>query len=131
VVADGWYEWQRAEDPRQRPRPLRFSLAGGDPFCFAGLWAASEDGGETVRSCAIVTCAANDLARPIHDRMPVVLPAPELWDAWLDPRLDGRDVSELLRPLASDELRVRPANPLVNSVANDGPGCLEPELTLL
>jgi hypothetical protein len=29
--------------------------------------------------------------------------------------------------LPSDRLRVRPANPFVNSAANEGPGCLEPE----
>jgi putative SOS response-associated peptidase YedK len=38
VLADGWYEWQRPEDPRQPKRPLHFSLTGGGPFCFAGLW---------------------------------------------------------------------------------------------
>ena len=63
--------------------------------------------------------------------MPVVLPGPEKWDAWLDPDLDGPAACELLLSLPSEQLRVRPANPLVNSVANDGPGCLEPELTLL
>jgi putative SOS response-associated peptidase YedK len=63
--------------------------------------------------------------------MPVALTEPGAWDAWLDSRLDGPSVSELLLPLPSEQLRVRPANPLVNSVANDGPGCLEPELTLL
>jgi putative SOS response-associated peptidase YedK len=63
--------------------------------------------------------------------MPVVLNDPAAWNAWLDPALDGDAVSELLRPLPSSELSVRPANALVNSVRNDGPGCLEPELTLL
>lgn len=125
LLADGWYEWQKPEDPRQRRKPVHYSLAGGQPFCFAGLWTTATS------SCTIITCAANDLARPIHDRMPVVLDEAAGWEAWLDPALDGRAVSELLAPLPSDRLRVRVANPLVNSVANDGPGCLDPELTLL
>jgi putative SOS response-associated peptidase YedK len=37
VVADGYYEWQKPEDPRQPRRPMHFSLGGGEPFCFSGL----------------------------------------------------------------------------------------------
>src|SRR5215211_7310277 len=58
VVADGFYEWLKAEDPRQPRRPLRFSLAGGASFSFAGLWTTwrgAED--EPVASCTIVTTA--------------------------------------------------------------------------
>jgi putative SOS response-associated peptidase YedK len=125
VLADGWYEWQGPEDPRQPRRPVYFSLPDQAPFCFAGLWTGSTS------SCTILTCPANDLARPIHDRMPVVLREPAAWDAWLDSGLGGEDVSALLAPLPSGELSVRAANPVVNSVRNDGPDCLEPELTLL
>jgi putative SOS response-associated peptidase YedK len=124
VVADGWYEWQRPEDPRQPRRPLHFTLADGELFCFAGLWTRWGRGGEAVASCAIITCAANELVRPVHDRMPVVLPDPELWRAWLDPSLDGEAVRDFLVPLPSEQVVVRPANPLVNSARNEGPGCL-------
>jgi hypothetical protein len=73
----------------------------------------------------IITCAANELVHPVHDRMPVVvLPDPELWRAWLDPALDGEAVRELLLQLRPERLVVRPANPLVNSARNEGPGCL-------
>jgi putative SOS response-associated peptidase YedK len=125
VVADGWYEWQKPEDPKQPRKPVYFSLPAGEPFCFAGLWT------HRTASCTILTCAANDLARPVHERMPVLLTDPAVWDAWLDPVLDGVAACELLAPLPSEQLTVRPANPLVNAVVNDGPGCLEPELTLL
>jgi putative SOS response-associated peptidase YedK len=119
VVADGWYEWQKPEDPQLPRRPLHFSLAGRRPFCFAGLWTEG-----ATPSCTIVTCAANDLARPIHDRMPVVLTEPGAWNAWLDPGLDGADVAELLMPLPDDQLGVQAAHPFVNSSANEGPECL-------
>jgi putative SOS response-associated peptidase YedK len=125
VLADGWYEWQGPEDPRQPRRPVHFALASGDPFCFAGLWA------RTSASCTILTCTANELARPIHDRMPVVLAEPAAWEAWLDPSLDGQAAAQLLAPLPSAELSVRAANPVVNKAGHDGPDCLEPELTLL
>jgi putative SOS response-associated peptidase YedK len=71
-----------------------------------------------------VTCEANNLARPIHDRMPVVLTEPTAWDTWLDSALDGATVSELLLPLPSELLSVRPANPVVNSGRHEGPDCL-------
>jgi putative SOS response-associated peptidase YedK len=38
IMAGGYYEWQRPEDPRQPRRPVHFSLEGDEPFCFAGLW---------------------------------------------------------------------------------------------
>ena len=123
VLADGWYEWQKPEDPRQPRRPVYFSRPGREPFCFAGLW--------TVGTCTILTCEANDLSRPIHDRMPVVLTESNRWEAWLDPALDGAAVCELLAPLPSDELSMRPANRVVNSALHDAPDCLQPELTLL
>jgi putative SOS response-associated peptidase YedK len=125
LVADGWYEWQGAEDPRVPRRPVHFSLASGEAFCFAGLWT------DATATCTILTCAANDLARPIHDRMPVVLSEPAAWSAWLDPAVDGPAASELLAPLPSPELAVRAANPVVNRAGYDGPDCLEPELSLL
>ena len=124
VLADGWYEWQRPEDPRQPKRPLHFSLPDDQLFCFAGLWTRWRRAGEVVASCTIVTCAANRLVRPIHNRMPVVLAQPELWRAWLDPSLDREAARELLIPLPSEQLVGRPANPIVNSARNEGPGCL-------
>ncbi len=128
VLADGWYEWQRPEDPRQPRRPMHFSLPDREPFCFAGLWTSwSAPGGQVVPTCTIVTCEANQLARPIHDRMPVVLSEPAAWEAWLDPALDGPAVSELLVPLPSDRLSVWPASPVVNSSRHEGPDCLRIE----
>jgi putative SOS response-associated peptidase YedK len=125
VLADGWYEWQKPEDPRQPRRPVHFSLAGGEPFCFAGLWTSwTSPEGDAVPSCTIVTCEANEATLPIHDRMPVVLPEPAGWEAWLDPALDGRMVHELLAPLQSDWMSARPASAAVNSVRHDAPDCL-------
>ena len=125
VLADGWYEWQRPEDPKQPHRPVRFSLADGRPFCFAGLWTRwSAPDGSVVPSCTIVTCAANELARPIHERMPVVLADAETWETWLDPAVHAGAASELLVPLVAEKMVVRPGNPIVNSARHEGPDCL-------
>ncbi len=125
VLADGWYEWQRPEDPRQPKRPLHFSLTGGGPFCFAGLWTRwTSTDGQIVPSGTIVTCQANELVQPIHDRMPVVFADPELWQAWLHPSLDSAAARELLAPLPGDGVVVRPASPVVNSARHEGSDCL-------
>jgi putative SOS response-associated peptidase YedK len=132
IVADGWYEWQKPEDPKQPRRPLHFALDNGRPFFFAGLWTTwASPEGEEIASCTIVTCEANAVARPIHDRMPVVLPDAAAGDAWLAPQLDGVAVREFLRPLAADLLRVQAASPVVNSARHEGPDCLLAELPLV
>ena len=125
VMADGFYEWLKAEDPQEPRRPLRFSLAGGASFCFAGLWTTwrgAED--ERVASCTIVTTAANELVAPVHDRMPVVLADVASWEAWLDPALDAGAVGPLLAPLAAERMAVAAANPAMNSPDYDEPDSL-------
>jgi putative SOS response-associated peptidase YedK len=108
VLADGFYEWIAAEDPKQPRLPLRFSLASGASFCFAGLWTTWR--GE-VSSCSVITTAANELVARAHDRMPVVLAEPDAWEAWLDPELSAADVAALLAPLPAGSLEVAPADP--------------------
>jgi putative SOS response-associated peptidase YedK len=118
VVADGFYEWLKPEDPKGLRLPVRFALAGGASFCFAGLWAN--------RSCTVITTHANELVAPAHDRMPVILADPAAWEAWLDPSLDGEAVAPLLAPLAADLMSAAPANPALNSADYDEPDCLQP-----
>ncbi|MXW30158.1 MAG: SOS response-associated peptidase, partial [Chloroflexi bacterium] len=69
IPADGFYEWWRGSGSRS---PVRVTLASGEPFTFAGLWETWRDpNGDPVGSCTIITTQANELLRPIHDRMPV------------------------------------------------------------
>ena len=127
IPADGFYEWRKDENGKQ---PIWISRPDGEHWAFAGIWAKLEDpDGQIVHSCAIVTCEPNDLIKPIHDRMPVIL-EPESEAAWIDPEMDPRSLVELLRPLASDQLRTREVSDAVNSVREDGPHLLEPPLKL-
>jgi putative SOS response-associated peptidase YedK len=121
VLADGFYEWIGSEDPKQPRLPVHFSLAGGASFCFAGLWTTWR--GE-LRSCTIITTAANELIEPVHDRMPVVLADAAAWEAWLDPELDGAAVAPLLGPFPAASMRMARANPVVNAADYEGPDCL-------
>jgi putative SOS response-associated peptidase YedK len=43
---------------------------------------------------------------------------------WLDEELDGHAVRELLVPVASEAISIRPASPVVNSARHEGRECL-------
>jgi putative SOS response-associated peptidase YedK len=116
VLADGWYEWLKAEKKGGDRIPFRYTVDGGEPFAFAGLWGRRRIGSELVHSALILTCAANAVCAPVHDRMPVVLAGPEEEAAWLAGESEG-----LLAPLAAERTTVAPANPAVNKAGVEGP----------
>jgi putative SOS response-associated peptidase YedK len=126
IVADGFYEWRKLDDsPRPPKQPYWVSLPDGEPFAFAGLWAGWRTPEDTwLRSCAIVTTKPNETLEPIHDRMPVILPA-GAEAAWLDPAGDPDELRGLLRPLPDDLTAVRAVGNAVNDARYDGPACLE------
>ena len=66
-------------------------------------------------SACILTCAANRVAAPVHDRMPCVLGGPDEEAAWLAGESDG-----LLVPLADERTAVAAANPAVNKAGVEG-----------
>ncbi len=96
---------------------MRVVMRSGEPFAFARLWSVwRAPEGNAVPSWAIITTAANDLLRPIHARMPVVLPS-EIEGLWLD--------AGVLTPYPADAMEAYEVSTLVNSVANDGPEVIE------
>lgn len=124
IAADGWFEWLRAEDPRQPRQPFRFTLDGGAQFAFAGLWTQARIGGQSVETATILTCSAagNAVAAPIHDRMPVVLADRESERAWMSDEVDGRAALALCRALPADRIGLAAANPRVNRSGLDDEG---------
>ena len=122
VVADGFYEWQRTGRAKQ---PHFFQLRGGRPFAFAGLWEAwRRPDNAPLETCTLLTTEANELVRPIHDRMPVILPR-TAYDAWLDPAVASPDtLAPLLAPYPSGEMEARAVSPFVNSPTHDSPECI-------
>ncbi|OGX06897.1 MAG: hypothetical protein A3G87_00625 [Omnitrophica bacterium RIFCSPLOWO2_12_FULL_50_11] len=126
VVADGFYEWCDVGHGRRKV-PTWISLSSGEPFAFAGLWDAWRNpAGETIESFTVITTTANDVVRPIHHRMPVIL-AREAEDHWLDPELRDPDkLRDLLVPYLSAEMRAYEVASLVNSPENDVPECKQP-----
>lgn len=124
VPATGFYEWRAASGPKQ---PYTIGMADGGPFAMAGLWEHwTEPDGAAVETCAILTTEANELLRPIHARMPVIV-APSDFDLWLDPALAMPELlAPLLRPFDAAAMAAHPVSRHVNNVRNDDPACLEP-----
>ena len=126
VLADGFYEWAK-EPGRQVKIPHRFVLKTGRPFAFAGLWDIWKTPlGEPLLSFTIITTGPNELMKPIHDRMPVILHK-EDEELWLDTSMsDEGKLLELLRPYDSKEMKQYEVSLDVNSPKQDGPECIEP-----
>ena len=122
VPADGFYEWTGPKDAR---KPLWFHRPNGELLLFAGLYESWQPSPETWQlTFTIITTEANDLVRPIHDRMPVILNADDV-EEWLFQGNAADAVRRLLVPVSYDYLEVTPASTRVNSVKNDDPACLE------
>lgn len=120
IPADAFYEWDRSVTPRQ---PYAIGPAQpGEMLALAGIWSGDRDELPTV---AILTTGPSDLVRPIHDRMPVILPLDAL-GAWLDPTSDLGDLAPMLGPAPDATLRRWPVSTAVNRVASDGRELLRP-----
>ena len=124
VPADGFYEWK--VEGRGKT-PWLFRLAGGGPFALAGLWERFEaPGTEPFESFAIVTTEANELVRPVHARMPVLLDA-ETEALWRRPGpLDPTELDRCLAPFDASAMEAWPVSTWVNAAAHEGPRCAEP-----
>lgn len=124
VPADGFYEWLAVEEGRPKiPHYIR--LRSAEPFAFAGLWSEwRAPDGEVLPTFTIVTTRPNELVRPVHDRMPVLLGA-EAREAWLAPGpADERKLRDLLRPYDAAEMEMYPVSRWVNSVDHEGERCI-------
>lgn len=119
VPATGFYEWVKDSEGNRLPWYIR--RADGAPLAFAGLWQGwGEDG---MRTCAIVTCAANAFMSRIHHRMPVIL-SPGDWGKWLGE--EGKGAALLMRAAPEDALEAWRVGRAVNSNRASGPGLIEP-----
>ncbi|MFD3003846.1 SOS response-associated peptidase [Pontibacter toksunensis] len=119
VPADGFFEWQVTP---QGKVPHRILLLDENTFSFAGLWDEwlDKSSGEILHTYTIITTEANELVKPIHDRMPVIL-SPEAEELWLDAHESQNVLLSLLKPYAANKMKAYPVSPLVNSPLNNVP----------
>lgn len=122
VPALGWYEWQELPSGKL---PWYLHDAKGELLGFAGLWDRWEGQGQVIESCSVVVGPANDAFKPIHDRMPFVLP-PDRANQWLDRKMtDGAKAMELLQPNPDDAIAFYRVGTRVSNARNQGPELIE------
>ena len=138
IPMDGFYEWQAATasspvNAKGKPmkQPMFIHRVDGEPLAVAGLWSAwrPKDGppeAPWLHTCTVITTSANHTMEPVHDRMPVILPA-TAWQQWLDPGTDDTDaLRALLVPAPDSLLTMHKVSTEVNNVRNKGVELIRP-----
>ncbi len=136
LPADGYFEWyptsQLTAKGKPRKQPYFIRPVDHGTLAMAGLYEIwrdperAEDDPERFRwTCTVITTQAEDSLGHIHDRMPLMV-EPDRWQRWLDPRISGADLLDLLVPAAPGRLEAYPVSTLVSNVRNNGPELLEP-----
>jgi putative SOS response-associated peptidase YedK len=124
IPASGFYEW-KSENGSKQPYYIK---PKEDPlFGFAGLWESwtDEERDQELNSCTIITTSPNRIMKPIHNRMPVILPTSR-YDPWLDPDQDPEHLSSFLTPCQSSQMDAYAISSEVNNPEYDNPSCIEP-----
>ena len=124
VPASGFYEWKTVG--KKHKQPYFFRKAGGGVFVYAGIWDRWESADGPVDSVAVVTVPANELVRPLHDRMPAIIPEGQ-FGLWLDPKEHSPEkLLPLLVPYPAERMESWPVSDRVNSAKVEEPGLNAP-----
>jgi putative SOS response-associated peptidase YedK len=130
IPASGFYEWQKKGTGAKQP--FYFYLKEKEVFGFAGLWETwlDKQTGEELETCTIITTEANEVLKPVHERMPVIL-KPESYDEWLDAKVKNTDkLQELLKPYPSKEMDSHAVSTNINYPSKDSPDLIKPSNSL-
>ncbi|WP_371152943.1 SOS response-associated peptidase [Buchananella felis] len=139
VPACGYYEWRAGAagvaggraGAGAAKQPFFISDPSGAPLALAGLYEswrypAGPEAGRWLHTVTILTRAATEHLAPIHDRMPVVVPA-QLRGQWLAPgELSAGEAAGLLDCLPPALLEACAVGAGVGNVRNNHPGLLAP-----
>lgn len=109
VIADGFYEWKVTDKHKQ---PYRIEIKKGELFAFAGIWNTWKG----IPTFSIITCGANSTMKPIHERMPVILPTDKEQE-WLTNAHD--EALTLLQPFDAKRMKTFEVSDAVNSAVNN------------
>ena len=122
ILADSFYEWKKEDTKKQ---PMRILMNDQKIFPMAGLWNTFiRDDGTKLHTCTIITTQANELMKPIHERMPVIL-TEAMRKEWLNPRNTNLyELSKLLKPYSPEVMRAYKVSDMVNKAGYDTPDCI-------
>jgi putative SOS response-associated peptidase YedK len=125
ILADGFFEWSKSSSGKSKT-PYFITLKDQSPFAFAGLWDSwNSPEGDSIKTGCILTTTPNDLVKPIHDRMPVILPKDQ-YQTWLSPdEVKPEMIQPLMIPYPANEMQAYPVSTFVNSPKNNSPQCIQ------
>jgi putative SOS response-associated peptidase YedK len=125
VPADAFYEWQKLD--AKTKQPFAIALKSKEPYGFAGLWEKWKDpkADADLLTFTVITTDPNEVVQPMHDRMPVIIPAKD-YDRWLQPGNPERPPIDLLRPFDADQMTAWRVDKAVGNVKNDRADLIEP-----
>ena len=122
IVASSFFEWKKSENTK-----LPYAIATKDkaPLAMAAIWEhwQHSDFGD-IDSCAILTTAANDEIKYIHDRMPLLLTKTQIKN-WLD--RDNNEVDNIKPMLKTPNISLDSyeVSTKVNNPRFEDPSCIE------
>jgi putative SOS response-associated peptidase YedK len=91
-------------------------------FAFAGIWERwkRDEISKPLETFALLTTKPNDVLRPIHNRMPVILDQTS-FARWLDRNNKAADAANLLKPHDPQSMEAWKVSSKVNKPANNDP----------
>jgi putative SOS response-associated peptidase YedK len=116
VPVNGFYEWRRTEGEKAT---FYFKSDNQEALALAGIYQINREG---EMQCCLITTAANDVMRPVHDRMPALIPQAAMQD-WLRSE-DSHVINALMKPAADDSITVIEVSSYVNNAHNEGEKCI-------
>ncbi|SMX30203.1 Putative SOS response-associated peptidase YedK [Pelagimonas phthalicica] len=120
IPCSGFYEWSKDEAGNRLPWYI--TRKDGAQMVFAGIWQDWGPEEARLRTCAMVTVAANAVMSRIHHRMPVIL-EPQHWGKWLGE--EGHGAATLMQPAEEDVITFHRVRTEVNSNRASGPQLIE------
>jgi len=118
VPVNGFYEWRRAETNKAT---YYFRSQDQDALALAGIYQINRDG---EMQCCLITTDANSVMRPVHDRMPALIPQGAMQD-WLRSE-DSHVINALMKLAADDSITAVEVSTYVNNASNEGEKCIRP-----
>jgi putative SOS response-associated peptidase YedK len=95
-------------------------------FVYAGVWDRWSSAEGPIDTVAILTVPANELVKPLHDRMPAIVSA-EQFEEWLDPKQSrATKLLPLLKPCPVEHMEKWAVSNRVNVATIDEPDLLSP-----
>jgi putative SOS response-associated peptidase YedK len=131
VVADGYYEWRRAQPGGAGKTPFYIHPADDGPLALAGLyswWRAPVPGGAPgpwLLSCTVLTTAARGRMTELHDRVPMVLDRADV-GRWLDKAVTDPGEALAVVDAAAPALIWHEVSRAVGAVRNNSPELVVP-----